>query len=76
MVNRPIFWQLIQLLVFTVFGLLLWCVGSFADNSQQGQNEWCWAASSSSVVFCDYPTLGSCRSANQRKEDGDCVRRR
>jgi len=44
------------------------------SNSQQGQSPWCWAASSSSVVFCDYSTYDTCRDAN-KSNDGTCVRR-
>jgi len=46
-----------------------------SDNSQQGQQPWCWAASSSDVQFCDYVSLGSCRAAHSH-EEGACVRSR
>ena len=41
---------------------------------QTGQNNWCWVERSSSVMFCDYISQGSCWDANEGKQ-GTCVPR-
>jgi hypothetical protein len=50
-------------------------VVAMARNDQVGQSQWCWQSESSTVMFCDYPSYGSCRSANRGKEQGTCVQK-
>ena len=47
-----------------------------ACSDQVGQSQWCWQSESSTVMFCDYSTYGSCQSANRGKEPGTCVQKR
>jgi hypothetical protein len=55
--------------------LLAASVAAVARNDQVGQGKWCWQSDSSTVMFCDYSSYGSCQSANRGKEAGTCVRK-
>jgi hypothetical protein len=55
--------------------LLAASVAAVARNDQVGQGQWCWQPASSTVMFCDYSTYGSCQSANREKEQGACVQK-
>jgi hypothetical protein len=66
--------QMIEIAAMVLALLLGICVLAAAgDNSRQGQNAWCWQSESSTVMYCDYSTYGSCQSANRGKEHGACV---
>jgi hypothetical protein len=55
--------------------LLATTVAAAARNDQVGQGQWCWQSASSTVMFCDYSSFGSCQSANREKEPGTCVQK-
>jgi hypothetical protein len=55
--------------------LLAFGVAAVARNDQLGQGQWCWQSESSTVMFCDFSSYGSCQSANRGKERGTCVHR-
>jgi hypothetical protein len=55
--------------------LLAFGVAAVARNDQLGQGQWCWQSESSTVMFCDFSSYGSCQSANRGKERGNCVHR-
>jgi hypothetical protein len=55
--------------------LLAASVAAVARNDQVGQGQWCWQSASSTVMFCDYSSYGSCQSANRGKEEGSCVQK-
>jgi hypothetical protein len=55
--------------------LLAASVAAVARNDQVGQSQWCWQSASSTVMFCDYSSYGSCQSANRGKEQGTCVQK-
>jgi hypothetical protein len=58
----------IETLALTLALLLATSVAAVARNDQVGQGQWCWQSESSTVMFCDYSTYGSCQSANRGKE--------
>jgi hypothetical protein len=55
--------------------LLAFGVAAVARNDQVGQGQWCWQSESSTVMFCDYSSYGSCQSANRGKEQGTCLQK-
>ena len=66
----------IETLVVALALLLAASVAAVARNDQVGQGQWCWQSESSTVMFCDYSSYGSCQSANRGKEPGTCVQKR
>ena len=55
--------------------LLAFGVAAVARNDQVGQGQSCWQSGSSTGMFCDYSTYGSCQSANRGKEPGTGVQK-
>ena len=54
--------------------LLAISIAAVARNDQVGQGQWCWQPASSTVMFCDFSSYGSCGGA-QRPRRADRSRR-